>query len=524
MRRLAGAALILLLTVLTAPAAAQAAPSWQMQVKQVSIAPGSVEEGLPFSVTPPRVRGTRYQYDLVFDITAAAGLVKLRPNINPRCVTTATTLTCPETGLDMSSYLLVTAEADAPVGTVVRIPGRVVTGGRTVASATGTITIAEEVALTAVESQGDLSMATGSTAGLAAGIRNTGDVPVNGIVLELKSITGIETAGYRNCVNFEGPPGPVSPSSGATCLFDAVLEPGQEYRLATPWQITATDAVWAPSEWLSQFFWYTVQDYRDLGRRLPPGTGDGPELQLAGAAELPAGPAAAPQTELDVNANPDNNNDQWSLRVTGRNVSTFTVTGDTASGRVGQTVAVQASVLNNGPARVEGWGVGNSHLMVTVRPPAGTTVIKPGKGCTVFNVDAPSAPGVPWPPGADFDDGNYYCFTDIIRGNPYLPGKPVNFDFTLRLDKPGTLRGEIRTILGFGGGQATVVNQKDAIVVTATGPAAGSPGGDGDDGDDGGTGGGGGLPITGGNTATVALIGLALLAAGAAARFATRRR
>jgi len=511
MRKLANVALIALLAALIAPAPAQAAATpWKLTLNRTSVAPGG-SAGLRLSVDTPAVGTNRNEYDLVFDISRAQGLITLRPNFSTPCTTTATTLTCALNNRGFSGAVALTAASDAPAGTTVPLPGRIVAGGRTVATATGAVTVAEPISMTPVQLQDDVSVVTGATTNLAAGIRNTGDRPITGVVLRLQTAVGMRTPDLANCTPIEGR-GAVRPTAGAACLFEGELAPGQEYRLATPWPVTATDAVWAPSQWLSSFTWYTVQDWLDQGFALP-GSGDGDELRLNPA------PGAVgetlPQTEVDPNANPDNNVDEWQLRVTGRNHSTFTVKGDTVSGRVGQTVTVRTSVRNNGPARLEGWGNDlAAFLTVTVTPPAGTTVVGHSKLCQPFNVDYPT-PGVPWPDGADFNDGNYYCWTGMFEGLPYFPGETVTFDFKLRVDKPGALRGKIRTRLV--PVEAPPVDQEAAIVVNA----AGAPPTDGDGGEGGGD---GGLPITGSNTMAAALIGLLLLVAGAATRFATRRR
>ncbi|MCO8271106.1 hypothetical protein M1L60_10925 [Actinoplanes sp. TRM 88003] len=511
MRRLTSAALIALLAAFIAPAPAQAAATpWKLTVGRDSVVPGN-QTVLQLSVDT--ANAALVQFDLIFDTTAAQGVITLQPLFSAtNCTTTATALTCTHTSRGFSGGgLRVTAAAGAPVGTAVTLPARIVADGKTVATATGTVTVAEQVSLTPVQAQDDVSVATGATANLAAGLRNAGDRPITGVVLRLQTAVGMRTPDFANCTAVPGR-GPIRPTAGAACLFEGALAPGEEYRLATPWPVTASDAVWAPSNWLSSLTWYTAQDWVDQGFALP-GGGSGAELTLSPAPVPVTDPA--PQTEIDPN--PDNNADEWQLAVTGRNNSTFTVKGDTANAKVGQTVKVRTSVRNNGPARLEGWGNDSAaYLTVTITPPAGTKVVSHSKLCQPFNVDYPT-PGVPWPDGADFNDGNYYCWTGMFEGLPYLPGETVNFDFTLRVTKPGTLRGKIRTVLAPSG--ATPIPQEQPIVINGT--AAATPD-DGDGKDDGGE--GGGLPITGTNTATLALIGLALLLVGASTRFVTRHR
>ncbi|MBU2666367.1 hypothetical protein KOI35_22955 [Actinoplanes bogorensis] len=490
MRRLAGATLIALLAALVPAAAAQAAPAWSLTVADVSVEPGGAAKPMrvEYSVLPYSVATAG---NLVVDFAEASAIATVAPWTDPRCVTTATTITCPGSASNVS--LPVTAKPGARLGASAQLTVRAVVDGRTRATATGRITIAEQVSLTAVETQGDVSVATGASTGLNAGVRNSGDDPVTGVVLELSTVRGFASTRHSNCAPTE---------FGAACVFDRELAPGQAYRLATPWQLTAAGAVWAPSKWLANFTWYTAQDYADLGRPRP--AGSGPALELAPVAAT----LADPQTETGTNDNADS----FTISVTGVNQSNFTALGATASARTGQTIPVRLGVRNNGPARIEGYGLEEgSELQVTVTPPRGTTVVKHSRLCEPFNFDRPP-PGAPFPAGAHAGDGNFYCFTEPTLGVPYLPGKTVDFEFTLRIDQPGTLRGTIKTErLGPPpAGDPDPSDDSAAIVITATG--AGTGGGS-----------GGGLPITGGNTTAVALIGLALLVAGAVARFATRK-
>ncbi|MCO8271105.1 hypothetical protein M1L60_10920 [Actinoplanes sp. TRM 88003] len=169
---------------------------------------------------------------------------------NPRCVAAATTITCPTADLGALTFS-VTAKAGAEIGADVPLPVRVVLDGTARATSTGRVTIAEPVALTAVDTQGDVSLATGASTALSAAVRNSGDAAINGVVLELRTVRGITSARHSTCVPTE---------LGAACFFDTELAPGATYRLATPWQITASPAVWAPSQWASSFVWHTAQD------------------------------------------------------------------------------------------------------------------------------------------------------------------------------------------------------------------------------------------------------------------------
>ncbi|MCY1138342.1 LPXTG cell wall anchor domain-containing protein [Actinoplanes sp. Pm04-4] len=498
MRRFASVALIAVFAALMPAAAAQAAPGWTLTLSNVSVQPGGAARGMHVQYrfpdqTPPG--------ELVFDLTALNAIATVTPPSGiTRCTAAATTLTCD--GTSDAFDLSVAANPGTPLGASALVTVRAVVEGTTRATATGRVTIAEQVALTAVDTQGDVSLPTGTSTDVTAAVRNTGDSPVRGVVLEWRAVRGITSTPHRNCAPTE---------RGAACLFETELAPGATYRLATPWRITASRAVWAPSQWSSSFIWHTAQDWIDPGRALP--SGSGPELELTPATST----LADPQTEIDVRDNADG----WDLAVTGVNQSNFTAIGDTARAKVGKTVPVRLGMRNNGPAGIEGWDrAQGSYLVITFTPPSGTTVVGRSPLCRSF----PTLPFPgPYPPDGHPDDGKLYCFTSELDGVPYLPYRTVNFDFILRVDQPGTLRGSIN-VSRQGPPPAGDPDPSDdtaAVIINPAGPTP-TPG----DGEGGGNGGGegGGLPITGTNTTALALIGLALLLAGATARVATRRR
>ncbi|MBU2668411.1 hypothetical protein KOI35_33350 [Actinoplanes bogorensis] len=486
-----GLALIAVLAALIPAAPAQAAPGQKLRMDNVSVSPGGPTKLIRATFTAP-ADNQAPPFDVVFDITAAAELVTIKP-YGP-CTTTATTITCKALrGTFYESPLDITAKPGAAIGARAELPVRAVADGTTLASATGTVTIAESTDLVALQLQDDITVATGATFGLSAGVRNESDRPVTGVVLELGTVRGLDTAAHSNCARA---------GYATACHFDTELAPGQEYRLSTPLQITATDETWAPSRWQSSFNWYTDQDWADGDRTIP--TGSGPELTL----EPVVAARAVPQTDPQNN----NNSDFWVVTLTGSNRSNFTARGAEASAQVGDTITVRVGVHNNGPARLEGYGAAlGSYLTVGVTPPAGTTVVKAPALCEPYNVDGPLSP--PWPPGAAIDDGNYYCFHPNDDISQFDPGKTVTWEFKLRVTRPGTLRGKIFTHVvapsQFPQGDPDPADDDAAIVINATGAGGGT---------------GGGLPITGTNTAVVALIGLALLLAGAVTRVATRRR
>jgi len=450
MRRLSWLALAGLIAALIPATAADAAPGWQLRVDKVSLVPGAATKFFRASVqTPPA--DPPPDFTVVFDVAAANRIAVIAaPDV---CRTTATTITCPDSESEFyDTPFEASARPGAAIGATASVPVRVVSGGRTVARSVGRVTIAEAVDLAAVDAQDDLAIATGATAGIAAGVRNAGDRPVTGIVLRFATVRGFAVAAYRNCLLVD---------HGVACQFDDTLPPGAELHLATPLAVTATNAVWAPSQWPASISWLPAQDYADGGGTLPI-RGTGPALTLVAP---PAAVAARAQTDPV----PNNNFDTWNIAVTGSNRANITARGAVVRGAVGATVTARVGVRNNGPARLEGYGaLQGSYLTVTVTPPPGTTVVGVPRFCEQFNMDSPLPP--PWPPGAGFGDGNYYCFTD---NNTYaiLPGQTVSWDFRLRIDRAGSHRGAIKTeVIGPAGappGDPDPADDSAPIVVTA---------------------------------------------------------
>jgi hypothetical protein len=451
MRRLTWLVLSGFLAALIPAAAAGAAPGWQLRVDRVSLVPGGETKFFRASAqTPPADPAP--DFTVVFDVAAANRIAVIdAPDV---CTTTATAITCPDSGSEFyDTPFEASARPDAAVGATASVPVRVVSGGRTVASAAGRITIAEGVDLAAVDLQGDASVATGATVGIAAGVRNAGDRPVTGIVLRLSTVRGFAVGPYRNCAALE---------FGAACHFDDTLAPGAELRLATPLALRATDAVWAPSRWPGSIAWVTAQDYADGGGTLPI-RGTGPELTLA--------PAARAASLAQTDTVPNNDFDTWDIAVTGSNRSNITARGAGVRGAVGSTVTARVGVRSSGPARLEGYGAQQgSYLTVTVTPPPGTTVVGVPRFCEQFNMDSPLPP--PWPPGAGFGDGNYYCFTDNATF-ALQPRQTVTWDFRLRIDRAGAHRGEIKTLVvgpeGAPPGDPKPTDDRAPIVITGRG-------------------------------------------------------
>jgi hypothetical protein len=498
MRRLASILMIGMLAALVPVAAAHAAPTAQVGMGNVSLAPGGVTKRLDAGFAPADGQVPAAPFAFVFDIAAVAELATIEP-LRP-CTVSATTMTCPVAPEDNYEMpLALTAKPDAKIGAFAALTVRVVLDGRTLARGTSRVTIAEGVELAATEPIGAISVPTGETVELNAGVRNAGERAVTGVVMAFTADDGIEPAHYRNCVAID---------LGAACTFDSELAPGQEYRLSSPFRVTATDALWAPSKWNVTIAWSTAQDYADRGGPLPSG-GDGPELTLVAA------PAAlgVPQTDVD----PWSDYAFGTIEITGDNRSNVTAIGARARAEVGQTITVRIGVRNNGPASLIGYGRElGSYLTVGMTPPAGTTVVKVPTLCEPFNMGDLIPP--PWPPGANYDDGNFYCFGGPYYDSGYAPRETVTWEFRLRIDKPGALRGRIFTQVitpkNAPKGDPVPSDDTAAIVITAAAVDTGGEGGSD----------GGGLPITGSDTTAIALIGLALLLAGAVTVQVTRPR
>ncbi|MFE9956138.1 LPXTG cell wall anchor domain-containing protein [Micromonospora sp. NPDC005299] len=212
------------------------------------------------------------------------------------------------------------------------------------------------------------------------------------------------------------------------------------------------------------------------------------------------------QTDVD----PTNNETMIQLAVKGNQKADVAANGATLNAEVGATVPVTVGFTNNGPAAINAGGEDGIYTLALVTLPKGTTAVKAPEQCAdaegEFGQDSGKA-------GAAV----YACFVPGVVGS----GKTVEFPFSLRVDQPGTLAGEVQLFHGgpdeTGRKDLNPANDTAKIVVKAAG--GGGQGGGGQGGGDGGT-----LPITGSSTALIAGVGALLLAAGAAGYVVSRRR
>ncbi|BCL26985.1 DUF11 domain-containing protein [Streptomyces aurantiacus] len=235
-------------------------------------------------------------------------------------------------------------------------------------------------------------------------VRNTGEVPVRGVGLELAVGAGMGFEDrYGNCRYPEPQKGSV-----AVCEFPGlrippgkavVLHPDLALRIPT----TRTDTSFRQEAWAL-----------DMGPAkysvVPEGgdSGDGPRLTTRAAKESDlsgtfAGGPVGSDVQVDTYAD-------------------FEVLGAEIRGERGSEHTVRLSVRNNGPA-----APGTTRLLFT--PPPGATVVEQPEEAIDEDVYEPSC---------DLAKGTYSCY---VRSG-LAPGETSTFDFTLRLGGPG--EGEVR--------------------------------------------------------------------------------
>ncbi|MHC5906279.1 COG1361 family protein [Streptomyces sp. S6] len=167
-------------------------------------------------------------------------------------------------------------------------------------------------------------------------VTNKGDETAHGFTAQLWVTHGLDLAtSYPECV-----------AAGAgdsfvvhyTCAFDTVVEPGRTVGLPQPLKITATP--------------HALYDRVDFS------------VQPTGG-----------QTELE----PMDNGASW--EITAENKADFAVSGAYGGGAVGETVAMDVRLTNNGPGWVGYVGSGDPVAVLDVRLPAGTTAVSVPAGC-----------------------------------------------------------------------------------------------------------------------------------------------
>lgn len=277
---------------------------------------------------------------------------------------------------------------------------------------------------------------------------NTGAAPADkGVMLLVQDSEGVSLArDHSNCHYSD------RPDVGAWCRFDTPVAPGSAYETDAPLRYTASkDTMYGYNTYIVWPVGATAPDSFDPSDF--PDTGTGAPLNLKSVAS--------------------------GSGFTGSGYGTFATTqhadyqalGDTAEGKVGETVSITVGVRNNGPGRMDfRWMDADNSGTFVVTPPAGTTITgAPGPG-------EQGDPGPRWncTPGK----AGAKSYTCDIAGTDFRSGGFVTQEFTVRIDKavPGA-QGTVRAVENpdYPNRDDDPVNDTAAIAVKATGSATSSP-------------------------------------------------
>ncbi|WP_369258737.1 hypothetical protein [Streptomyces sp. R35] len=241
----------------------------------------------------------------------------------------------------------------------------------------------------------------GSSFEVPLAFTNKGSAALDKVWLSYNVTRGLaHTELPSNCLRYEIHSYDEAPSySDAVCEFDQTVEPGVVYAPEKTLTLKAQD-------------WVLYDKLRVAVTSYNSGGDDGAEAPVRGtgpAVKLVEQPGATPGA-----GNADHPDwDAADVEITADNTADFQVTGGKLTGRVGDTVSLNAKFTNAGPGWVLKPG-GHSVSKVLIDMPAGTTVTKASGYCTKVG------------------SGSYECGTSQSWLNE---GQVTPYDFTLKINK-----------------------------------------------------------------------------------------
>ncbi|MFF7451680.1 MULTISPECIES: hypothetical protein [unclassified Streptomyces] len=157
--------------------------------------------------------------------------------------------------------------------------------------------------------------------------------------------------------------------TGALCVLDEKVSPGQRYDLVTRLRI-GRQALYDRLD-------HSVVPYSDAALEEARGglewtRGEGPELNLRPVAGQRA---AAGEDDVDLSDN------YRIVALDAKNTADFKVTGSRVRGAAGDTVTARMTVFNRGPAWVASLGAGSPVATLRFQAPAGTSVVGLPEDC-----------------------------------------------------------------------------------------------------------------------------------------------
>ncbi|MBL7260573.1 hypothetical protein [Paractinoplanes lichenicola] len=513
-RLLAGLAALALVLAWAVPAQAAAPVRVYFHVKNFTIAPGTstaissllyADETLPVPAGAVSLQYRFIDQDPAFRFQEAGRpnncSVTLPDSVEMNCVAEVSALTL--AGVDSGVVGFIEIADDGVMGAQATLTATMTVKGHAPVTRTASVTIGEEVDLTAVTGDRIVKVAPGASVDPPLVIANSGSKAVRGVGFHAGHPYFLESrTQFSNCEYIDGR------LSG--CTFDQTLEPGTTYRVNLPFRVRADTL--APEITATEYRWMTDEELADYRQWMQNGGHEGTGTPGRGGVlrltPVPTAKASSPQAQLP----PERAKHNLKFEFTGRNSADLAAVGATATGAKGAVVTVPVGLVNRGPATLDNsWN--SSWLNTQFSVPKGTTAVRVPDGCYPMSADGtddwtrPGAPGAP----------RYSCGPSSSL-SLLKAGGTAKVAFGLRIDQviPGA-RGAVTVGARVHTGWVAELNPANNTAAVVINPAAApAPGG--------GEGGGGGLPITGPQGALFGGIGLLLVLGGAAAVFFTRRR
>jgi hypothetical protein len=337
----------------------------------------------------------------------------------------------------------------------------------------------------------EIKLDPGTSAVLPISVRNNGNKPTAGIVIEVSGEYWLEWGrDYSNCYDGAEPPGFV-------CAFDLALAPGAVFTVSpsTPLSVKVGGTVPGPATYSGGMRVFSPVQEADRAAAKKALDRPGRKLELVPVLRT-----------LDYDYDPSELNgfdNTAGIRVkVSRNPADSVAIGGTFQGKVGDTRTVKVGIRNDGPAILRQPGT-TWKPSAKVRIPSGLKLTKVDENCV------PNGDGEPsWDHPGQVSGHDYLC---VVPDDGLGVGQQQLFSFTAEIeDGENADEGSITV----DGGVQELDPANNVAKIEVKLPATG--------GDTGGT--GGGLPITGTPTAQVAVAGLLLVLLGAFTMVATRRR
>ena len=325
----------------------------------------------------------------------------------------------------------ITAHAGVAPGTVASYKITGTADSATFVGATGSVQIGGP-AFNQVQPPEHTGLAVGSTVSEPVQFANTGDRPANAAQVLLIASPGLTFAQhYANCRYSSVPDD--REAEKALCTFDQPISIGEVDALATPVELNVTSTAY-----------YTYLDtitapkgdpslQSELaGRTWTRGTGTTLGLDVLD----PGQPSTAPAGKVSLPF-ADDNSDYRITALQADNTADFSVSGATVQAAQGDTVPLDVSLTNNGPATLFDRSGTPFGALVTLPP--GTTVVGSSANCRPDNDSDPQVVA----------HGPYDCVDSYLEP----AGHTADFSVTVRVDQViAGAQGSVAVLWGVDGG------------------------------------------------------------------------